>query len=77
MTAVGPNGDGFLTLYPAGSARPIVSNLNFNAAEPALGNGAIVPLAAAVPDLAVFPRVAVLVGTGTVHMVIDVTGYFQ
>ena len=75
VTAVGPNGPGFLTLYPAGSTQPVVSNLNFNAGEPALGNGAIVPLGAAVPDLSVFPFVAV--AGGAVHMVIDVTGYFQ
>jgi hypothetical protein len=74
-TAVGPNGAGFLTLYPAGTSQPVVSNINFNAFEPALGNGAIVPLAAATPDLAVFPFVNV--GGGAVHMVIDVTGYFQ
>jgi hypothetical protein len=74
-TAVGPNGAGFLTLYPQGTAQPVVSNINFNAAEPALGNGAIVPLGAAAPDLSVFPFVNA--GAGTVHMVIDVTGYFQ
>jgi hypothetical protein len=75
VTAVGPNGAGFLTLFPAGTTQPVVSNLNFAAGEPALGNGAIVPLAAAAPDLSVFSRVAI--ASGTVHMVIDVTGYFQ
>jgi hypothetical protein len=74
VTAVGPTGLGFLTLFPAGSTQPTVSNINYNAGEPALGNGAIVPLGAAVPDLSVFTRVS---GGGTTHMVIDVTGYFQ
>jgi hypothetical protein len=74
-TAVGPNGAGFLTLYPAGATQPVVSNINFNAGEPALGNGAIVPLGAATPDLAVFPFVNA--AGGAVHMVIDATGYFQ
>src|SRR5262245_9019583 len=76
VTAVGPTAQGFLTLYPAGTAQPTVSNINYNAGEPALGNGAIVPLSAAVPpahDLTVFPRAF---PGGTVHMVIDVTGYF-
>ena len=51
---------------------------------PALGNGAIVPLgtysATAPYDLSIYSRV---VGPGagetggTVHMVLDVTGYFQ
>ena len=75
VTAVGPIGAGFLTLYPAGTPRPIISNLNYAAGEPALGNGAIVPLGAATPDLSVFPRVTAV--GGTVHMVIDVTGFFQ
>lgn len=77
VTAVGPTGQGYLTLYPSGIPRPVVSNLNFSAGEPALGNGAIVPLAdqGMEPlDLAVFSRVAT---GGTVHMVLDVTGYFQ
>jgi hypothetical protein len=78
VTAVGPTGTGFLTLYPSDVTRPIVSSLNYSANEPALGNGAIVPLAdqAVQPlDLAVFARV--VGGAGTVHAVVDVTGYFQ
>jgi hypothetical protein len=79
LTAVGPNGGGFLTVYPSNlSSRPVVSNLNYSAGEPALGNGAIVPLAdqASFPqDLSVFSRVAVT--GGTVHVVVDVTGYFE
>lgn len=77
VTAVGPTGAGFLTLYPSDITRPVVSSINFAAGEPALGNGAIVPLAdnsVQTLDLAVFARV---VGPGTVHMVLDVTGFFQ
>ena len=44
VTAVGPTGPGFITLFPCGGPRPIASSVNFNAGEPALGNGAIVPL---------------------------------
>jgi len=73
-TAVGPTGAGFLTMFPAGTPQPLVSNINFNAGEPALGNGAIVPIGPAAPDLSVFPKVT---GAGTVNVVIDVTGYFQ
>jgi hypothetical protein len=78
VTAVGPNGIGFLTLFPAGITRPVVSTLNYAAGEPAIANGAIVPLAdqsTQANDLAIFARVAV--ANGTVHMVLDVTGYFQ
>ena len=76
-TAVGPTGVGFLTLFPTGITVPTVSNLNFNAGEPALGNGAIVPLAATTPDLSLYAKVGPVTGTGTAHVVIDVTGYFQ
>jgi hypothetical protein len=78
VTAVVPNGAGFLTLYPTGISQPVVSNINFNAGEPAIANGAIVPLADQAlhaQDLSVFARVAAT--GGTVHMVLDVTGYFQ
>lgn len=84
VTAVGPNGQGFLTLWPTGITQPTVSNLNFQAGVPALANGAIVPLgtySATVPyDLSVYSRI---VGPGpgetggTMHLVLDVTGYFQ
>jgi len=55
---------------------PIASSVNFNAGEPALGNGAIVPLCSVPgqPDLCAFARVAA--PGGTVHMVLDVSGYF-
>jgi hypothetical protein len=78
VTAVGPNGTGFLTLFPTGITRPVVSTLNYGAGEPAIANGAIVPLAdqaTHAQDLSIFAKVAV--AGGTVHMVLDVTGYFQ
>jgi hypothetical protein len=65
---------GHLSMYPAGTAQPAVSTLNWNAGEPALANGAIVPLAAAAPDLAVK---TFLLSGGQVHVIIDVTGYFM
>ena len=37
VTAVGPAGLGFLTLFPQGTTQPVVSNLNYSAGEPALG----------------------------------------
>ncbi len=46
VTVVAPNTEGFLSLWPSGGAFPGVSTLNFLAGEPALANGAIVPVAA-------------------------------
>jgi hypothetical protein len=75
VTAVAPTGQGRLTAYPAGIATPLVSLVNFPGGINALANGAIIPLAAGSPDLAIMPFV-----TGTpaqVHMVLDITGYFE
>ena len=78
VTAVAPSGAGYLTLFPPGITQPVVSSLNFNVGEAAIGNGALVPLAdqSTNPlDLSIFARVNAT--PGTVHMVLDVTGYFQ
>lgn len=72
VTVVGPSAMGFLVLWPAGTAYPGTSNLNFNAGEPALANGAIVSLGASTPDLSV-----VCNGGVTTHFIIDIVGYFQ
>src|SRR5512140_3475671 len=81
-TIVIPSVSGFFSLWPAGGVFPTVSTINFLAGEPALANGAIVPLAAvpvACPlgqcDLSVAYGTAS--GAGTTHAILDVTGYFQ
>jgi len=72
-TIVNPFTDGYVTMYPSNVARPLAANLTFRAAEPALGNGAIVGLApTASNDLSVF----VFLGAGSAHFVLDSTGYF-
>lgn len=53
---------------------PVVSTLNYLAGEPALANGAIVPLkAGAGNDLRM---VFGMVASGNLHILVDVTGYF-
>jgi hypothetical protein len=77
VTAVAPTNQGRFTLYPSGIATPTVSTINFPPGTTALANGAIVPLAdqSLQPnDLAVMPFV---IGSGQVHLVLDVTGYFE
>jgi hypothetical protein len=61
----------FLTLWPSGGARPVVSTINFTPSDPALANGAIVGLSTNTTDLSVFNS------SGNVHVILDVTGYFQ
>jgi hypothetical protein len=77
ITAVSPTAQGHFRLYPSGLTLPTVSTLNFPAGSSALANGAIVPLADQTlnpEDLSVYTRV---VGGGTAHIILDVTGYFQ
>jgi len=61
----------FLSVWPSGTAQPAASNINFNPSQFSLSNGAIVGLSTSTNDLSVFNR------WGTVHVIIDVNGYFQ
>jgi hypothetical protein len=73
VTIAVPTSGGYLTLWPNdGSAMPVVSTMNWAPGENALANGAIAPLATGTQDLSVFQG-----GSGYVHVIIDVTGYFK
>src|ERR1700675_4196257 len=76
VTLVQPSQDGFLLIWPYNTAMPVVSTINAAAGEPAIANGAIVPLTTD-PNL----NISVVYGTGapggTAHVILDVTGYFQ
>ena len=75
VTVVGPTGSGHLRIWPYNTTMPLVSTLNFDAGEPAIANGAIVPMTT---DPAA--NISVFLGTGAgtnAHLVLDVTGYFQ
>jgi hypothetical protein len=71
VTAVAASGDGYLTVYPAGPP-PLTSTLNFLAGQTRASN-AVVGLSPT-GTLAVSPLVT---GGGTVHLVVDVSGYFD
>jgi len=77
LTAVGPTGAGYLTLYPSGMAKPTVSTVNFVAGDSAIPNGAIVPLGSAATFSGADLHVFAYAGGGTVHVILDVSGYFQ
>ena len=83
-TIVTPTVDGFFSMWPSGGVFPVVSTINFLAFEPALANGAIVPLSAAPvacplpgPGCDLSLAYGTANGAGTTHAVLDVTGYFQ
>jgi N-acetylmuramoyl-L-alanine amidase len=67
VTAVQPSAPGYLTVYPAGRARPVTSNLNLtagrtvpNLVQVALGSGG---------------KVSVYAANASVHLVVDVFGW--
>jgi hypothetical protein len=65
-------GSGHLTIYPADKTQPLVSSVNFNAGQ-TRANNAILPLSSDGTG-----GVNIYNGSGgTVHVVIDVNGYFQ
>jgi hypothetical protein len=61
----------FLTLWPSGQTRPVVSTINFTQNDPALANGATVGVSTNAQDLSVYNSF------GNVHVILDVTGYYQ
>jgi hypothetical protein len=71
VTITTPTAASFLTIWPTGGARPNVSTINFTGADQALANGAIVGLGTLPNDLTIFNS------AGNVHVLIDITGYFQ
>jgi hypothetical protein len=70
ITVTGATNNGNVRLYPGGTATPTTSTVNFTAGL-TRGNNAIAPLGAD-GDLA-----ALLSPAGTVHVIIDVNGYFE
>jgi hypothetical protein len=71
LTVTQPSAAGFLTVYAAGSAAPLASNINYRAGQ-TRANNAIVTLGPS-GDIAV----ACGQPSGTVHFILDVSGYFQ
>lgn len=72
LAVTGMTAGGFVTLWPSGQSRPTVSSINFTGSETALANGAIVGLSTDAQDLSVYNG-----SNSSLHVIIDVTGYFQ
>lgn len=70
VTAVSPTAASFLTVWPAGAARPSASNLNWVAGQAPTPNQVTAALAAD-------GRLSLFNHAGTVHVVVDVTGYLS
>ena len=73
ITAVTPTGSGYLTLFPADRLQPAIGTVSFSSGL-TRGNNTLLLLSATERTFVVFPSVT---GNGTVHMVVDVNGYFE
>ncbi len=71
VTVTQPGAPGFLTLYPTDLARPTVSVINFSPSH-TRANTSVVPLGPT-GEIAVFSGL----GSGSVHVIMDVNGYFE
>ncbi|MFP5287602.1 MAG: hypothetical protein ACLGI9_17830, partial [Thermoanaerobaculia bacterium] len=71
LTVVGATAQGYLVVYPAGVPTPATSNINFPAGQ-VRANSAQIGLAGGQVDAR-----AVVVGSGTVHLILDVSGYYE
>jgi hypothetical protein len=62
-------------MFPTGVPRPWISVIDWASTDNALANGAIVPLGSmGSGDLTAYHETD---GGGTVHLILDVTGYFK
>jgi IPT/TIG domain-containing protein len=71
VTVTGSTSGGFLSVYPAGSPVPLASTINFAAGQ-TRANNAILTLGPSGDITAATGQPA-----GTVHFILDLTGYFQ
>ncbi len=69
VTETGATGSSYLSLWPAGAARPTVSSLNFTAGE-TIPNQVTVKLGAG-------GQVSVFNASGNADVIVDVTGYYD
>lgn len=71
VTVVSPTVGGYLTIFPAGTAMPLASTINFQAGSVRANN--------AIMTLGTSGGVSVFMGgpPGTAHFLIDVNGYFE
>jgi hypothetical protein len=77
VTVVSPTDFGDLRMFPAGTTMPLASVINWVTSDFAIANGIILPVATSGGNH-VSVRADMPTGsTGKVHVVLDVTGYFE
>jgi hypothetical protein len=71
VTVTGPTADGHVRLYPGGARLPLTSLLNFRAGETRANS--VIAVLGRPGDLALYAGMA----SGSVHVIVDVSGYFE
>jgi len=74
VTVIAPTGAGYLALFAGDGIRPTTSTLNFGPGQTRSNNAFVALASNGLGTIAIVPEVA---GGGTVHVVVDVVGYFQ
>jgi hypothetical protein len=77
VTIVQPTANGNLRMFPAGTAAPNASILNWSAGDGATPNGAIILAGSAGGNHVTVRNDMPGSTTGTVHVIIDTNGYFR
>ncbi|MDP9121842.1 MAG: PKD domain-containing protein [Acidobacteriota bacterium] len=73
LTVVGPTGQGYLTLFPGNYPMPATSSLSFKAGV-TRANSAVQELAT--DGSSTLAAIASVAGAGSLHLLVDVSGYF-
>jgi hypothetical protein len=74
LTVVSPTGAGYLAFWPAGGVPPLAAAITFAPGQLRSNNAILRVGSGGTAALATHASVA---GGGTVHLVIDVNGYFE
>lgn len=74
ITVTGSTGGGHLIAYPGDQVTPLTSSINFSAGQTRANNAVLSVSEDGQGSLAV---TAAVTGSGTVHLILDVTGYFE
>jgi Tol biopolymer transport system component len=74
VTVVQPSGAGHVVLHPGDLASPLTNTINFTAGATRANNAVLALAFDGTGTLAATPAVA---GGGTIHLILDVSGYFE
>ena len=74
FAVIGATGGGMITFFPANYPQPSTSNINFGPGQTRSGNGVLGLATDGTISIAAAPFLG---GNGTVHLIVDVNGYFK